>query len=482
LMTYDILVVDENGQAWSTSAVDTNRDEEHLADGAFDESKALEALERMREEIARYQALREDVNQQFERFVQGFKKPEPLAPAAPRPQPALSPVPPPVAPPPAFTEAPAHQAVVPPPIPRATADSTVNRLEVHPEPRRPTPQPRVPPPEPTASAISTATANEPVFDEAAADRPTPEGHPPSDEARRTRLNSSEPPSVPLPPVAPDTPFEPLSLEPFARQIEGPRVERHLSVPVVDEPPALTDGALAKADLESSTDELADLDSTASEATEPISRQRVPTSPEAFAAVREDDEDPDASFAPGEAFDALPPPLQATDDSLALSPPPAPPRPAHTRTWVLLGGIVIVAAAGAYIWMPGQADEVTVVGEPAPAPAGGQAPRGRAQRPPETGQATTGTGQGAATPTQPAATLKTEIVTTEPAWVRVIADGERVIERELPANARIPFTAERTIQIRTGNAGAVRLSIRGKDQGSLGKIGEVVTRSFTVPGR
>jgi hypothetical protein len=67
-------------------------------------------------------------------------------------------------------------------------------------------------------------------------------------------------------------------------------------------------------------------------------------------------------------------------------------------------------------------------------------------------------------------------------VRVIADGERVIERELPADARIPFKAERTIQIRTGNAGAVRLSIRGKDQGSLGKIGEVVTRSFTVPAR
>jgi hypothetical protein len=74
------------------------------------------------------------------------------------------------------------------------------------------------------------------------------------------------------------------------------------------------------------------------------------------------------------------------------------------------------------------------------------------------------------------------VTTQPAWIRVIADGERVVERELPANSRIPFKAEKTIQIRTGNAGAVRLSIRGVDQGALGTEGEVVTRSFAVPPR
>jgi hypothetical protein len=478
-MMYDILVVDGNGQAWSTSAVDTNREEEHLDEPPFDESKALEALERMRDEIARYQALREDVSQQFERFVQGFKKPESASPSAT-----------------------ADRPVVPPPIPPATADLTVSRLDAHSEPRLPTPEPRVTPPEPTASGFVTATADKPAFGEATTARPTPERHPSSPEPRRAPLNSIEPPSVPLPPVAPDTPFEPLSLEPFARQIEGPRVERHLSVPAVDEPPSLstaalakTDlsatalakadlsaGAVAKAEIESPGDELPDLDSSATAATEPVSRQRVPTSPEAFAAAREGDEDPDVTFAPGDAFDALPPPLQATDDSVALSPPPPPPHPARTRTWALLGGIVIVAAAGAYMWMQAQTSETTVVVEPAPTPAGGQAARGQAQRPPETGQATTGTRQGAPAPTQPPATLQTEIVTTEPAWVRVTADGERVIERELPAGARIPFKAERTIQIRTGNAGAVRLSIRGKDQGPLGKIGAVVTRSFTVPAR
>jgi hypothetical protein len=66
------------------------------------------------------------------------------------------------------------------------------------------------------------------------------------------------------------------------------------------------------------------------------------------------------------------------------------------------------------------------------------------------------------------------------WVRVIADGERIVERELPADTRIPFSAEKTIVIRTGDAGAVRLSIRGEDRGVLGRDGVVVTRTFEVP--
>ena len=63
----------------------------------------------------------------------------------------------------------------------------------------------------------------------------------------------------------------------------------------------------------------------------------------------------------------------------------------------------------------------------------------------------------------------------------MADGERVVERELPAGAKIPFTAEKAIVIRTGDAGAVQLTIRGDDQGTLGRDGAVVTRTFTVPG-
>ena len=81
---------------------------------------------------------------------------------------------------------------------------------------------------------------------------------------------------------------------------------------------------------------------------------------------------------------------------------------------------------------------------------------------------------------PAAAVESEITTLRRAWVRVVADGERVVERELPANSRIPFKADKTIVVRTGDAGAVKLSIRGQDQGALGRDGQVVTRTFTVP--
>jgi cytoskeleton protein RodZ len=63
---------------------------------------------------------------------------------------------------------------------------------------------------------------------------------------------------------------------------------------------------------------------------------------------------------------------------------------------------------------------------------------------------------------------------------VLVDGERVLEREVPADTRVPLAAQKTILIRTGDAGAVRLSILGEDQGFLGREGEVLTRSFTVP--
>jgi hypothetical protein len=75
-----------------------------------------------------------------------------------------------------------------------------------------------------------------------------------------------------------------------------------------------------------------------------------------------------------------------------------------------------------------------------------------------------------------------ITTVRRVWMRVMVDGERVLEREVPAGTRVPLNAEKTIVIRTGDAGAVRLAIRGEERGFLGVEGEVVTRSFAVPPR
>lgn len=131
----------------------------------------------------------------------------------------------------------------------------------------------------------------------------------------------------------------------------------------------------------------------------------------------------------------------------------------------LAGLVILAA----VWMWPAGDDST------PAPQTAQS----AQVTPPVPQATA---PAPPAPTIAAAVSDAELTTTRPVWIRVIADGVRVVNRELPADSRVPFKAEKTIEIRAGDAGAVRLSIGGHDQGRFGRDGQVATRSFTVPPR
>jgi hypothetical protein len=141
--------------------------------------------------------------------------------------------------------------------------------------------------------------------------------------------------------------------------------------------------------------------------------------------------------------------------------------AQPWTRVLAGGAVILLAGVAVTtWMRHDPSE--------PAPS---------SDPTQTAQPATPAREPPAPATGAPAARGSEIVTIRRVWMRVMVDGERVLEREVPANTRVPLSAQKTIVIRTGDAGAVRLSIRGEDQGFLGGEGEVLTRSFTVrPGR
>jgi hypothetical protein len=131
---------------------------------------------------------------------------------------------------------------------------------------------------------------------------------------------------------------------------------------------------------------------------------------------------------------------------------------------LLGGALIVILAGGLL--------VRSRSKPAPE---SPAPSGRSDAP---------VAAPAPAPAAPAVAPPSEsaITTVRRVWMRVIVDGERVLEREVPAGTRVPLNAEKTIVIRTGDAGAVRLAIRGEERGFLGVEGEVVTRSFAVPPR
>jgi hypothetical protein len=162
----------------------------------------------------------------------------------------------------------------------------------------------------------------------------------------------------------------------------------------------------------------------------------------------------AEFVPGNPIESQPSPS---------------PRPrSSSRTAALLGGALLVLVCGGLIakTLRERVPESTAIPANPPEPA--VEPSAPAALPQVA----------AAVPA--AATQQSAITTSRRVWMRVTVDGARVVEREVPAGTRLPLAAEKTIVIRTGDAGAVRLSIRGQDQGFLGAEGEVVTRSFAVP--
>ena len=177
-----------------------------------------------------------------------------------------------------------------------------------------------------------------------------------------------------------------------------------------------------------------------------------------------------AFAPEDAFDALPPPLEDIPAAATHMPPPQP-APSSARTWFALGSAIVIIAAGGYVWTLRDTAADT------PAPVANSAPQTPVS-PAEPGAAPA-QAPAAAEPAAPPASAESVLTTTKAAWVRIVADGERLVERELPADARIVIPARETIVVRTGNAGAVRIAIAGVDQGALGNEGEVVTRTFAL---
>jgi hypothetical protein len=79
---------------------------------------------------------------------------------------------------------------------------------------------------------------------------------------------------------------------------------------------------------------------------------------------------------------------------------------------------------------------------------------------------------------PAAGVNAELTAIRRVWVRIITDGNRV-ERELPAGTVVPLRAKGTLTLRIGDAGAVKVIVNDRDQGPLGRDGEVVMRTFTA---
>ena len=150
--------------------------------------------------------------------------------------------------------------------------------------------------------------------------------------------------------------------------------------------------------------------------------------------------------------------------------PAEQRKRRARLGVVAGGVVLVIAAGVLLTRSWHSTPAELSGKPA------QSVPSSAGRVPQAALPSASQKSGPVDPSAP----RTEITALRPVWVRVVVDGTSEVERELQANERVPLRPGRTNVIRAGDAGAIRLTINGKDQGALGGEGEVLTRTLKIP--
>jgi Domain of unknown function (DUF4115) len=174
---------------------------------------------------------------------------------------------------------------------------------------------------------------------------------------------------------------------------------------------------------------------------------------------------------------LPTPL--FDDEQEAAKPETEPKSGTRKTFplpigVIGGGILVVAVGSLLVLRTRQSPPAPAPTAVAP-PAATGAPATPAAAPREA----------ATTPAPPPVVgvpngpFQAELTALRTVWVRVLVDGQKVVERELKANEHVPIRAADTIAIRAGDAGAVRFAIAGQDQGPLGRDGIVVTRTFSA---
>ena len=71
------------------------------------------------------------------------------------------------------------------------------------------------------------------------------------------------------------------------------------------------------------------------------------------------------------------------------------------------------------------------------------------------------------------------VSGSPSWLKITTDGAVAYERIAEPSFSRSFEARDSLSIWTGNAGAVEAQVDGRDLGTLGTDGEVLTREFAA---
>jgi hypothetical protein len=168
--------------------------------------------------------------------------------------------------------------------------------------------------------------------------------------------------------------------------------------------------------------------------------------------------------PAEHVPASPPPEPTAAPDLHLSLSHSHPVERRDMSWRLVAGFAVLAIliVGATVWMlrggSSAPDAVSV-----DAPAAASIPQAEAVPGP------------AQTPTE----VKLSIQAVRPSWIRAVVDGRPdEVGQMLRAGQTYEFTG-RTIALRVGDAGAVRVSVNGSEAQTLGRDGQVVNREYTV---
>src|SRR5215217_7165520 len=71
------------------------------------------------------------------------------------------------------------------------------------------------------------------------------------------------------------------------------------------------------------------------------------------------------------------------------------------------------------------------------------------------------------------------VSGSPSWLKITTDGAVAYERIAEPGFSRSFEGHDSLSIWTGNAGAVEVQVDGRDLGTLGADGEVLTREFAA---
>ena len=71
------------------------------------------------------------------------------------------------------------------------------------------------------------------------------------------------------------------------------------------------------------------------------------------------------------------------------------------------------------------------------------------------------------------------VSGSPSWLKIRTDGAVAYERIAEPGFSRSFEGRNSLSIWTGNAGAVEAQVDGRDLGTLGTDGEVLTREFAA---